>query len=142
MLNPLAAAFAPVERLTTRPVGDKPPLLIGPRPYTIDSLGDRSSDSDAVNAWRGVLPLERLARDPAPFRALCAIALDAGRQDQITNVPLGARALADVLARLGVRYSLVEHAGGHIDRARERFEQGLLPFFTKVFAATSAAGGC
>ena len=82
---------------------------------------------------------ERLARDPAPFRALCAIALDAGRHDQITSVPLGARAFSDALALLGIRHSLVEYDGGHIDRARERFEQGLLPFFSKVF---DGSGGC
>ena len=142
LINPLAAAFAPGQRLTIRPVGDKAPLPVGPRPYTIDSLGNRSSDSDAVNAWRGFLPLERLMRDPAPFRALCAIALDAGRQDQITNVPLGARAFSDALRRLGIRHTLVEYDGGHIDRARERFDQGLLPFFAKVFATTATAGGC
>jgi len=33
----------------------------------------------------------------------------------------------------------VEYDGGHIDRARERFEQGLLPFFSKVF---DGSGGC
>jgi S-formylglutathione hydrolase FrmB len=139
MLDPLAAAFAPAERLGTTTVGDKPPLPVGPRPYTIDSLGNRLSDTAAVNAWRGFLPLERLARDPAPFRTLCAIELDAGRQDQITNVPLGTRAFAEVLTLARIQHTFAQHDGGHIDRARERFEQRMLPFFARVFATP---GGC
>ena len=139
LINPLAAAFAPRERLTTITASEQPPLPVGPRPYAIDSSGNRLTDTATVAAWREFLPLERLARDPAPFRALCAITLDAGRQDQITNVPLGARAFSDALGRLGIRHALVEYDGGHIDRARERFEGGLLPFFARVFAGT---GGC
>jgi hypothetical protein len=141
----MSAAFAPAGRLEVSAVSDTagaPRRLTGPMPYTADSLGDRHGDAAAVSAWSEFLPIERLARNPAPYHGLCAIALDAGRQDRITNVPLGTRAFSAGLTREGIRHTLEEYDGGHIDRARERFEAGLLPFFAKVFAAAATSSGC
>ena len=66
---------------------------------------------------------------------LMTIVLDFGRQDQIPSVPAGARAFAQMWERAGVRHTLDEFTGGHVDRTRERFETRLLPLFGRVLSA-------
>jgi hypothetical protein len=120
----MAAALAPAERLEDNQ---------GPMPYVGDSTGRWEVDTATVRLWRRMLPLDRLERDPKPYRTLRAIGLDAGRQDQILNVPRGTEAFAAALKRAGIKHRFEEYDGGHMDRARERFERALLPFFGQVF---------
>jgi enterochelin esterase-like enzyme len=125
LIKAMASAFAPAERLE----GSQ-----GPMPYVGDSTGMWQVDSATVRVWRRFLPLDRLERDPKPFRSLRAIGLDAGRRDQIANVPRGAEAFAAALERAGIKHRFEEYDGGHVDRARERFQGSLLPFFGQVFS--------
>ena len=124
LIKAMATAFAPADRLD----GNQ-----GPMPYVGDSTGLWKMDTATVRTWHRFLPLDRLERDPKPYRVLRAIGLDAGRQDQITNVPRGAEAFAAALKRAGIKHHFEEYDGGHVDRARERFEAALLPFFGQVF---------
>jgi S-formylglutathione hydrolase len=128
IVRAMAAAFAPGPQL--HPTGRSETPVEGPLPFRPNG----SEDPATRQAWRGYLPLERFADDLPSYRRLAAIALDFGRADAIESVPIGSRALAAALRRAGIAPLLVEHDGGHVDRARERFEQGLLPFFTRVFA--------
>lgn len=141
LVHTMAAAFAPAASVNAMLAGaarePAAAMLALPLPFTVDSLGDPRADTAVADAWRRFLPIERLTRDPASYRALCAIGFDAGRDDALANVPLGARAFSAALTRAGIRHTLEEFAGGHTDRARERFAGHLLPFFSRAFAAAS-----
>lgn len=132
IVRAMAAAFAPDGQLRPSGRGEHP--LDGPLPFWPNGSEDRATR----RAWRACLPLDRLADDLPSLRRLAAIALDFGRADLIESVPLGSRAFSDALSRAAITHTLTEHAGGHVDRARERFTQGLLPFFARVFAGVPA----
>jgi len=146
LVHTMTAAFAPAASLETARSqdarGPESALLALPLPFAPDAHGSLRADTAVVTAWRRFLPVERLAQDPAPYGALCAIGLDAGWNDALTNVPLGARAFSAGLTRAGIRHAVEEFDGGHIDRARERFARHLLPFFAHVFAASVGSSGC
>jgi S-formylglutathione hydrolase FrmB len=134
-LRTMAAAFAPVPSVDPASIPD-------PMPFVADSAG-RIQEVDAVaRSWREFMPLDRLQRDPAPYRELCNIALEAGRQDEIPNVPLGTAAFARELERAGIPHTLDEFTGGHTDHTRKRFEKTVLPFFARVLATQDARGTC
>jgi hypothetical protein len=95
-----------------------------------------------LRAWRAYLPLERLTRDGRPYRRLCTITLEFGRQDKIASVRLGTLAFARELQRAGIRHTLDEYTGGHTDHTRQRFEGALLPFFARVFSKQDERGAC
>ena len=125
-LRAMAMAFAPdpprAEDAPRAPL----PFVAGP--------GGRQEVSTVARTWREYLPLDRLIRDPEPYRHLCTIAIEAGQQDEIANVPLGAAAFSLALTRAGIPHTLDEFTGGHIDHTRERFETAVLPFFARVLA--------
>ena len=132
-LRAMAAAFAPGP--SHDPAG-------APMPFAARPDGVMREVSTVARAWSEYLPLPRLMRDPAPYRRLCTIALEAGRQDEITNVPQGAAAFSRELERAGIRHTLDEFTGGHTDRTRERFETAVLPFFARVLATQDREGTC
>lgn len=111
-------------------------------PFAVGTDGQLHQVDAVEQAWREYLPLYRLARDPAPYRRLCSIALDAGRQDEIPNVTLGAQGFADELARAGIPHTFELFTGGHVDRTRERFTRAMLPFFAHALATQAGKGNC
>ena len=132
-LRAMAAAFAP------DPFGDP---TRAPMPFAARPDGRMQEVTTVARAWREFLPLPRLMRDPTPYRRLCTIALEAGRQDEITNVPQGASAFSRELKRAGIGHTLDEFSGGHTDRTRERFETAMLPFFARVLTTQDRRGTC
>lgn len=61
-----------------------------------------------------------------------AIMMDVGLQDGL----IGGNAATDLaLTRLGVPHSYVNYEGNHMNRIAERFEQLVIPFFSKELAA-------
>jgi hypothetical protein len=86
------------------------------------------------------MPLYRLMRDPSPYRRLCTIGLEAGRDDQITSVPLGVADFSRELDRAGIVHTVDQFAGGHTDRTRERFETVVLPHLARVLATQDRQG--
>lgn len=126
----MAAAFAPPKRPASS-------TLETPMPFVPDSNGKLQEVGRVLSSWRKFLPLEIVERDSSGYRRLRSIAMDFGREDQIASVPLGTRAFAGALRRAGISYTLDEYTGGHVDKTRVRFETGLLPFFSKAFAASA-----
>ncbi|HEX5634605.1 MAG TPA: alpha/beta hydrolase-fold protein [Gemmatimonadales bacterium] len=110
------------------------PGLDAPMPFAPDSGGSVREVAVVSAAWRRSLPLELAARAPAPYGTLCGLALDYGSRDAIASVPEGSRAFSAALARAGIGHVRDEYDGGHVDRARARFEAHLLPFFAAAFA--------
>lgn len=134
-LRAMATAFAPES------AGNPADASI-PVPFAPDRTGRLHEVDAVISAWREAMPLYRLERDPASYRHICSIALEAGREDEIANVTLGASAFARALNRAGIPHTHVEFTGGHIDRTRERFEQAVLPFFARVLRTQDGPGAC
>jgi S-formylglutathione hydrolase FrmB len=129
----MAAAFAPERR---------DPSVPPPMPFVADSDGRIRQQEPVARVWREYLPLERLRRDPGPYRRLCTIALEFGRQDEIPSVRLGSREFAQELGRAKIPNTLDEYTGGHTDRTRERFESAILPFFARALATEGKSATC
>ncbi|HEU0277692.1 MAG TPA: alpha/beta hydrolase-fold protein [Rhodanobacteraceae bacterium] len=134
-LRAMGMAFAPASQADIATA--TPPL-----PFVAGADGHMHDVPAVIAQWNRYLPLSRLTRDPSPYRRLCSIALDAGRQDQIPSVPLGAAAFSRELTRDGIANTFVEFEGTHTDHARERFETAMMPFFARVLATPGQAGAC
>lgn len=126
-LRAMAAAFAPGN-------GREPSIESPPLPFVAASDGRMREVDVVARSWRNYLPLNRLMRDPSPYRRLCSISLDAGLQDEIPSVTLGATAFSRELERAGIAHTFVAFTGTHTDHTRERFEASVLPFFARVLA--------
>lgn len=134
-LRAMAIAFAPGDDggVST----DSPPL-----PFVAGTDGRMQDVAAVIRTWRSYMPLDRLMRDPAPYRHLCSIALDAGLQDQIPSVTLGAAAFSHELDRVGIAHTFEAFTGTHTDHTRERFEKSVIPFFARTLAAQGRPGAC
>lgn len=133
LLLTMATAFAP---------DPLPDSVAAPVPFVAGPDGRMREVGAVARAWREILPLYRLMRDPAPYRRLCTIALEAGREDEIPNVPLGTATFSRELTRAGIAHTLDEFTGGHTNRTRERFETAVLPFLARVLATQDRRGAC
>lgn len=111
-------------------------------PFAVQSDGRAQEVGAVARAWREVMPLYRLEQEAAPYAHLCSMALEAGQQDEIPNVPAGAAAFSQQLTRLGIGHTFDAFTGGHIDHTRERFERAVLPFLERVLATTQQRGAC
>lgn len=132
-LRAMAIALAPARGAST----DSPPL-----PFVAGAEGRMEEVAAVAKTWGSYMPLDRLMRDPAPYRRLCSIALDAGLQDQIPSVTQGATAFARELDRVGIAHTFEAFTGTHTDHTRERFETAVIPFFARVLATRDRPGTC
>ncbi|MCC6930987.1 MAG: hypothetical protein IT359_18495 [Gemmatimonadaceae bacterium] len=131
IVRDLSAVFAPTYRTTA-------PLAL---PYVV--RGQQVRTVPAVQrTWRRFIPTDRVARDPSALKAMCGIVIDYGAQDQIPSVVEGSRTFAAALAKAGIAHTVEVYDGGHVDKARDRFERHLLPYFARVFATTATRPGC
>ena len=130
----MAMAFVPADGkdLTATP----------PLPFVSGPEAQLREVASVAQAWRGYLPLDRLRRDPAPYRHLCSIALDAGLQDEIPSVTEGARAFSHELEKAGIAHAFDAFEGTHTDHLRQRFEASLIPFFARVLKTENRPGTC
>lgn len=133
-LRAMAMAFAPP--------GDTAPEAEPPLPFAATPDGRIERRAAVEATWKRYMPLYRIDHDPAGYRRLCGIALDAGLQDQITSVTAGARAFSQALDRHGIAHAFTTYAGTHTDHTRERFETAMLPFFARAFAAAGEPKTC
>lgn len=113
-----------------------------PLPFVAGSDGRVREVPVIIEEWQGYMPLDRLKHDPAPYRRLCSIGLDAGLQDQIPSVTLGATGFSRELDRVGIAHEFSLFTGTHTDHTRERFEKALIPFFARVLATADRRGAC
>lgn len=134
-LRAMAMAFAPAA-----PRGAS--MAAPPLPFVAGSDGRMRGVATVAHAWQAYLPLDRLMRDPSPYRRLCSIALDAGAQDEIPSVTQGATAFSRALGQAGIAHAFDAFEGTHTDHLRERFETAILPFFARVLATRDRAGAC
>ncbi|MBS0199453.1 MAG: hypothetical protein JSR70_03295 [Proteobacteria bacterium] len=111
-------------------------------PFVAGTDGRMQEVAAVTKVWRSYMPLDRLMRDPSPYRRLCSIGLDAGLQDQIPSVTLGATAFSRELDRVGIAHTFETFTGTHTDHTRERFETSLIPFFARVLATPGRPGAC
>ena len=121
-----AAAFAPAGVVNLGPVQALP--------YRVQRTGLPVVDAQVMAAWHDKLPLYRLQANPAPYRQLASIAIEYGTLDAISNVRLGSAAFIEAQHTAGISVRVRTFNGGHVDHARESFEQRLLPYFADVFA--------
>lgn len=131
-LRAMAAAFAP----------DATPGEMPPVPFATGADGGLVTVDAVVRRWREFLPIDQLQAHPDGYRRLCTIGLEAGREDEIANVPLGASAFSQELRRAGITHTLDLFTGGHVNQTRARFEIAALPFFARVFANPASTGAC
>ena len=133
-LRAMAVAFAPDSAAD--------PGAESPLPFVAGAEVRLREVPEVARRWRTYMPLDRLERDPAPYRRLCSIVVEAGLQDEIPSVTLGAAAFSAALQRAGIPHVFEAFAGGHVDRVRERFETAVLPSFARVLATQERPGAC
>lgn len=131
IVRDLSVVFAPTYRSTA-------PLAV---PYVVRGAQVRNVPA-VQRTWRRYMPTDRVAREPAALKTMCGIVIDYGAQDQIPSVVEGARAFAAALAKAGIAHTVESYDGGHVDKARDRFERHLLPYFARVFATTATRPAC
>lgn len=82
--------------------------------------------------WAANNPLVTLHQYVPELRALSALALDCGDQDQFAEPT---RELSRLLSSYGIEHSLDIYPGDHSNRVHERLEQDVLPFFSRHLTA-------
>lgn len=125
-----AAAFAPAGEVNLGPVQALP--------YRVLRTGLPAVNARVMTAWHAQLPLYRLQANPAPYRQLADIVIEYGTLDAIANVRLGSAAFIDALHVAGIPVVVRTFNGGHVDHARDSFEQRLLPYFADLFGEPTA----
>ncbi|MBN2346586.1 MAG: hypothetical protein JXO51_09385 [Candidatus Aminicenantes bacterium] len=78
----------------------------------------------------GALP-EKVDRYQKNLLRLRGIVIDIGANDRYPWIVQGSRYFSRLLQEKNIPHQLLEHDGGHEDRLRERFENHMLPFFSK-----------
>ena len=81
--------------------------------------------------WVANSPLIMVGQHSPALRSMKAIALDVGDKDPFVSTN---RQLSDALTRVGATHSLEVYEGDHGNRIRERFEQNVIPFFSRQLA--------
>jgi len=83
---------------------------------------------DVVAEWAANSPQAMLPQYVPNLQTLDAIALDVGLQDFLLSNNQNMDAL---LTKFGIAHSFATYEGDHVNRAAERFQQHLLPFFSR-----------
>jgi enterochelin esterase-like enzyme len=109
------------------PAPDRPPLYVA-YPYF---LRNDSLVTDSATAARWTPPITQVARYRDNLARL-RIGFDAGRSDGLTDIPINARALHDLLTGFGIPHFFEIYEGNHGNRIRERLERIVLPFFSET----------
>lgn len=77
----------------------------------------------AANSPQAMLPSHVGA-----LRKMTAVAMDVGEQDGLIGAN---RTLSETMIRFGVDHSFETYEGDHVNRIGQRFEENVLPFFTR-----------
>jgi len=83
---------------------------------------------DVVAKWAANAPLAMIDQYIPQLKKYHAIALEVGLQDTLLN---SNRALDTLLTQSGVPHTFETYEGDHTNRVPERFEQQVIPFFSK-----------
>lgn len=102
-------------------------------PYALSDNGlllDQDVLKKYIGGFGGLKEKVYLYRDN--LRKLKGLTIDIGANDYYKWIVHGSRYFAQLLQEARIPYILVEHAGGHEDRLRERIENHLLPYFSQL----------
>jgi pimeloyl-ACP methyl ester carboxylesterase len=87
----------------------------------------------AMSAWRAKFPVPLSAADAENLRRLRGIAFDFGEKEEFTHIRIATTELSQALAAKGIPHSFEVYAKGtHGSHIKERFEQHVLPFFSRI----------
>jgi S-formylglutathione hydrolase FrmB len=112
------------------PNPDKPPLFVD---FPVSGIGGGRQSVQAVCArWSANMPVAMVDQYRSNLARLRGIAFDVGTRDQFPHIPLTNREFARALRRNGIAHTFEEHGGDHNNRAVERIEGKLLPFFSRA----------
>jgi enterochelin esterase-like enzyme len=108
----------------------------GSRPFPADLPVCKDRDGlrrvEEVEArWSANMPVAMVDQYRTNLKRLRGIAFDVGKRDQFTHILPTNRAFAAALKRNGVTHSYEEYDGDHNDKAPQRVEEKLLPFFSQ-----------
>jgi S-formylglutathione hydrolase len=104
----------------------------GELPFEPDSAGRLEPRNDIIARWEREMPAGLAHRMVEGGASRPRIYLEFGVSD-VSSVAPGVAALRLTLDSLGVRYTVSEYQGGHIDRVRQRVSEQLLPIVGRWF---------
>lgn len=98
-------------------------------------MKDGQSQPDVLAKWTANAPLAFLDQYIVNLRRYRAIALDVGDQD---GLKVDTAKLHDALDRYGITNSFELYSGTHTSRVADRFQNHVMPFFSKNLCFTAA----
>jgi len=113
----------------------KPPFFSA---YPVsDNSNDGESSAAVIARWQANIPTYMADQYVTNLRRLRGIAFDAGTKE----LPLqnANRQFAEALKRNRIEHTFEVFDGGHTDKARERIETKMLPFFSRTLVFQTAA---
>jgi enterochelin esterase-like enzyme len=93
---------------------------------------DGQPQADVLARYTANAPSVMVAQYAAQLKSYRAIMMDVGLQD---GLMAGSAATDRALTRIGVPHSYVNYEGDHMNRIAARFEQLVIPFFSKELTA-------
>jgi enterochelin esterase-like enzyme len=117
----LAAAWSPNPQ--------NPPFYVD---FPVRGFGqERVRREDICARWSANMPVAMVDQYRSNLARLHGVAFDVGRHDEFSHILLTNRELSQALRRNGIAHTFEEHDGDHNNRAAERIETKLLPFFSR-----------
>jgi enterochelin esterase-like enzyme len=102
-------------------------------PFYLDlPTKDGTPQADVLAKWAANAPLAFIDQYIGSLRLYHAIAIDVGDQDRLRD---DAGRLHDVLDRYGIANSFEVYPGTHTNRVADRFQNHVLPFFSRTLCA-------
>jgi len=106
-------------------------------PFFAECLVHRSDGAlirsqNAYSRWTSNMPVSMVEQYRTNLARLRGMAFDVGSNDPFTHIPLTNKSMAEALSRNGIQHEFEIHDGDHNNRAAERIERKLLPFFSRV----------
>ena len=89
-----------------------------------------------VAKWAANAPLAMVDQYVPNLKKYKAIALEVGLQDTLLG---GSKTLDDMLTTAGVEHTYETYEGNHTNHVKERFDEKVLPFFSKNLAFPAAS---
>jgi len=125
----LGAAFAPDSSAQ--------PFFAG-YPYRL-SGGRLVPNPKAAARWHAKLPLEEIGAHVADLKNLRGLAIDYGENEEFTHIRLGVARFSEALAARGIPHRFeVYPKGNHGSLIRSRFENAVIPFFSRALQGDSS----
>jgi S-formylglutathione hydrolase len=108
--------------------------------YPLSKNSDDGERSAAVLArWQANIPTYMADQYVTNLRRLRGIAFDAGTQGMELTIQNANRQFSDALKRNRIEHTFEVFDGGHTDKARERIETKMLPFFSRTLVSQNSA---